>query len=104
MRKIKTEEVSLSLPQTRRRGVEVQGQAFLISELDTAEWSASRHGRFIIREIKLQHPLNRALRDGGRVGLDALQEKQFLPLQGMKSGIVSAIALLLCGRNYPGLQ
>jgi hypothetical protein len=44
-----------------------------------------------MREIKLQHPMKRALGGEGRVSQDGVQEKT-LPLKGMKS------------RNHSGFQ
>jgi hypothetical protein len=64
-------------------GVEIQIHVFLTSVLVGSEWSASRPGRFTPRE---RAPSNQWIGDwmGPRTGLDDVEKRKILPLQGLE--------------------
>jgi hypothetical protein len=67
-------------------GMKVEPQGFLILALDGDEWSASRHGRFIPREIALSHCILDRMLDGPQSRCGRCLEKKHLAILGIETG------------------
>jgi hypothetical protein len=73
-------------------GVDVYIHIFLNSALVGGEWWASRPGRFAPRGMIPRYPLDRRL-GGPRVGVEAVEKKEILPLPGIEPGAVQPVAI-----------